>query len=159
MRITKASFVYNILLNFAVTSMLTITAQFLTNGDFIITVPDVFIGFAISYPIALAIGFFIPLVRIGKWFTALFGVKNDTYTHNVAYRCSATFIASLIYSLILSPLSYFINRLIYAPGYPAVQFVIDCLRTIPVMVAVGFISSLFFDIPVYKLAHKIDPNF
>ena len=159
MRITKAVVVYTVLLNLAVTSMLTITAQFLTNDNFIVTTPDVFIGFAISYPIALAIGFFIPLVKIGRWFTALFGVKNDTYTHNVAYRCLATFISSLIYSLILSPLSYFINRLIYAPGYPVNHFIIDCLKTIPVMVAVGFVSSLFFDIPVYKLAHKIDPNF
>ena len=159
MRITKANLVYNLLLNFAVTSMLTVTAQFLTNGDFRVTVPDVFINFAISYPIALCSGLFIPLMQIGRWFTALFGVRNDTYTHNIMYRCLATFIASLIYSLILSPLSYLINRLIYDPSYPIGQYVIDCLRTIPVMVAVGFISSLIFDIPAYQAAHRIDPNF
>lgn len=159
MHITKASLVYNLLLNFAVTSMLTVTAQFLTNGGFRVVVPDVFINFAISYPIALCIGLFIPLMQIGRWFTALFGVKNDTYTNNIAYRCLATFIASLIYSLILSPLSYLINRLIYDPSYPIGQYVIDCLRTIPVMVGVGFVSSLFFDIPAYQAAHKIDPSF
>lgn len=159
MRFKVSNLVYNLLLNFAVCTMLTLTAQFLNNNGFIVTVPDVFVNFAISYPIAIAIGMLVPLVRIGKWFTALFGVRNDTYTHNLAYRLLATFIASLIYSLILSPLSYLINRLIYDPSYPIGQYVIDCLKTIPVMVGVGFVSSIFFDIPAYRLAHHIDPEF
>lgn len=159
MRFRISNLVYNLLLNFAVCTMLTLTAQFMNNNGFIVTIPDVFVNFAISYPIAIAIGMIIPLVRIGKWFTALFNVRNDTYTHNLPYRLLATFIASLIYSLILSPLSYLINRLIYDPSYPIGQYVIDCLRTIPVMVAVGFVSSIFFDIPAYRLAHHIDPEF
>ena len=117
MRFKVSNLVYNLLLNFAVCTMLTLTAQFLNNNGFIVTVPDVFVNFAISYPIAIEIGMLVPLVRIGKWFTALFGVRNDTYTHNLAYRLLATFIASLIYSLILSPLSYLINRLIYVTKF------------------------------------------
>ena len=107
----------------------------------------------------MAIGLVIPLLWLGRWFTALFGVKNDTYTHNILYRCLATFIASVTYSFILSPISYLINRLIFDPSYPIGKYAIDCLRTIPVMVGVGFVSSLIFDIPAYKVAHKIDPNF
>lgn len=159
MNFSKSNIVYNLLLNFPVTVMLTITAQFLNNGGFRVTIPDVFINFAISFPIAMAIGLILPLVWLGKWFTALFGVRNDTYTHNLLYRCLATFFASLLYSLILSPLSYLINRLIYDPSYPIGKYVLDCLKTIPVMIGVGFVSSLFFDRPAYLAAHKIDPNF
>ena len=159
MRIKLSALVYTLTINLPVTIMLTLTAQFMTNGGFRVMVPDVFINFAISYPIAIAIGLVVPLVQIGKWFTALFGVRNDTYTHNLSYRLLATFIASFIYSLILSPLSYLINRLIYDPSYPIGQYVLDCLKTIPVMIGIGFVSSLFFDIPAYKLAHKIDPDF
>lgn len=139
--------------------MLTLTAQFMSNGGFRVTIPDVFISFAISYPIAILIGLIMPFLWLGRWFTALFGVKNDTYTHNLLYRCLATFFVSLLYSLILSPTTYLINRLIYDPSYPIGQFVIDCLKTIPVMVGVGFVSSLVFDIPAYRAAHAIDPEF
>ena len=159
MKITKSSVVYTFLINIPVTATLTLTAQFLTNGGFRVVVPDVFVNYAISFPIAIAIGLFVPLMHIGKWFTALFGVANETYTNNLSYRCHATFIGSVIYSLILSPLSYLINRLIYAPGYPIGQYFLDCAKTIPVMIAVGFVSSLFFDIPAYQVAHKNDPSF
>ena len=159
MNFSKSNIVYNLLLNFPVTIMLTLTAQFMNNGGFRVAFPDVFINFGISFPIAMAIGLILPLLWLGRWFTALFGVRNDTYTHNLVYRLLATFFASLLYSLILSPLSYLINRLIYDPSYPIGQYVLDCLKTIPVMVGVGFVSSLLFDIPAYKVAHKIDPNF
>lgn len=139
--------------------MLTLTAQFMNNGGFQVYASDFFINFAISFPIAMAIGLILPLLWLGRWFTALFGVRNDTYTHNILYRCLATFFSSLLYSLILSPISYLINRLIFDPSYPIGQYALDCLKTIPVMVAVGFVSSLFFDIPAYRVAHKVDPNF
>lgn len=159
MKITKAKFVYNLLVNIPVTSMLTLTAQFLSNGGFICHWKDFVINFCISFPIAMMIGLFIPLVYLGKWFTALFNVKNDTYTHNLAYRLLATFFASFLYSMILSPISYLINRLIFDPNYPLIKYVTDCLRTIPVMIGVGFVSSIFFDIPAFRVAHKIDPEF
>lgn len=159
MNFSKSNILYNVLLNFPVCIMLTLTAQFMANGGFRVLVPDVFISFAISYPIAILIGLIMPFLWLGRWFTALFGVRNDTYTHNIMYRCLATFFVSLLYSLILSPLSYLINRLIYDPSYPIGQYVIDCWRTIPVMVGVGFLTSLVFDIPAYKAAHAIDPNF
>ena len=160
MNFSKSNIIYNLLLNFPVTCMLTLTAQFLNNGGFIVRGIDFLINFAISFPIAMFIGLVVPLVWLGKWFTALFGVKNDTYTHNFMYRLLATFFSSLIYSLLLSPLSYLINRLIYDPSYPIGQYALDCLRTIPVMVGVGFISSLLFDIPAYRIVHKfIDPTF
>lgn len=159
MNFSKSNIIYNLLLNLPVCVMLTLTAQFLNNGGFVVYAKDFFINFAISFPIAMAIGLILPLLWLGRWFTALFGVKNDTYTHNMLYRCLATFFSSLLYSLILSPISYLINRLIYDPSYPIGQYALDCLRTIPVMIAVGFISSLIFDVPAYRVAHKIDPNF
>lgn len=159
MNFSKSNILYNLLLNVPVCLMLTLTAQFLTNGGFKVLPVDFVINFFISLPIAMAIGLILPLVWLGKWFTALFGVKNDTYTHNMLYRCLATFFSSLIYSCILSPISYLINRLIYDPSYPIGQYALDCLKTIPVMVGVGFLSSLLFDIPAYRAAHKIDPNF
>lgn len=159
MNFSKSNIVYNLLLNFPVTMMLTLTAQFLTHGGFKVVLSEFLINFAISYPIAISIGLILPLLWLGRWFTALFGVRNDTYTHNLMYRCLATFFSSLLYSLILSPLSYLINRLIYDPSYPIGLYVLDCLKTIPVMVCVGFVSSLFFDIPAYRVAHKVDPNF
>ena len=159
MNITKAKVVYNLLLNFPVTCMLTLTAQFMNNGGFIVHWKDFLINFAISFPIAMLIGLILPLVGLGKWFTNLFGVKNDTYTHNLAYRLLATFFVSFLYSLILSPLSYLINRLIFDPNYPLIKYILDCLKTIPVMIGVGFVSSLFFDIPAFQAAHKIDPEF
>ena len=159
MGITKSKLVYNILLNIPVCCIWTVTAQFLGNKAFYCGAADFFINFAVSFPIAMFIGLVIPLVWLGKWFTHLFGVKNDTYTHNPAYRLLATFFSSLIYSCLLSPLSYLINRLIYDPSYPIGQYALDCLKTIPVMVGVGFVASLFFDIPAYKVAHKIDPEF
>lgn len=159
MNFSKSNILYNLLLNLAVTTMLTLTAQFLNNGGFIVYAKDFFINFAISFPIAMFIGLVVPLVWLGKWFTGLFGVKHDTYTHNFAYRLLATFFSSLIYSCLLSPLSYLINRLIYDPSYPIGQYALDCLKTIPVMIGVGFVSSLIFDIPAYRAAHAIDPNF
>ena len=159
MNFTKANLVYNVLLNLPVCAMLTLTAQFMNNGGFRVVVPDVFINFAIAYPIAILIGLIMPFVWLGRWFTALFGVKNDTYTHNMLYRCLATFFISLIYSLILSPISYLISKLIYDPSYPIGQYALDCLKTIPVMVAVGFVTSLICDRPAYLAGHKIDPNF
>ena len=159
MKITKSKVVYNLLLNIPVTCMLTLTAQFLNNGGFIVYWKDFLINFSISFPIAMAIGLILPLVGLGKWFTGLFHVKNDTYTHNLAYRLLATFFVSFLYSLILSPISYLINRLIFDPNYPLAKYVLDCMKTIPVMIGVGFVSSLFFDIPAYKAAHKIDPEF
>lgn len=159
MNFSKSNVIYNLLLNLPVCVMLTLTAQFMNNGGFQVYASDFFINFAISFPIAMAIGLILPLLWLGRWFTALFGVRNDTYTHNILYRCLATFFSSLLYSLILSPISYLINRLIFDPNYPIGQYALDCLKTIPVMVAVGFVSSLFFDIPAYRVAHKIDPNF
>ena len=159
MNFSKSNVIYNLLLNLPVCVMLTLTAQFMNNGGFVVYASDFFINFAISFPIAMLIGLILPLLWLGRWFTALFGVRNDTYTHNMLYRCLATFFSSLLYSLILSPISYLINRLIFDPNYPIGQYALDCLRTIPVMVAVGFVSSLFFDIPAYRVAHKIDPNF
>ena len=159
MNFTKSNLVFNVLLNFPVCIMLTLTAQFMNNGGFRVVIPDVFINFAISYPIAILIGLVMPFLWLGRWFTGLFGVKNDTYTHNMLYRCLATFNTSLLYSLILSPISYLINRLIYDPNYPIGQYAIDCLKTIPVMIAVGFVTSLIFDRPAYLAAHAIDPEF
>ena len=159
MNFSKSNLLYNVLLNLPVCIMLTLTAQFMTNGGFRVAIPDVFVNFAISYPIAILIGLIMPFLWLGRWFTGLFHVRNDTYTHNMLYRCLATFFTSLLYSLILSPISYMINRLIYDPSYPIGQYAVDCLKTIPVMIGVGFLTSLLCDRPAYLAAHAIDPEF
>ncbi len=116
------------------------------------------INFLVSYPLAMMIGCFIPLTKIGRWFTGLFGVKNDTYTGNMPYRLLATLSTSIIYWVILSPSLVILNSFIlkvttFTNGLKSM------LITAPIMLLVAYVSSLINDVFAYKAAHSIDKTF
>ncbi len=116
------------------------------------------LNFGVSFILAMCIGTFLPLTAIGRWFTGLFGVKNDTYTGNMKYRLLSTLIITIIYFLIISPsltiLNYFILR-----NMTFQECMISWLLSVPLMLLVGFVSSLISDIGAYKIAHSVDKNF
>lgn len=119
---------------------------------------DFAINFGVSFVLAMCIANFIPLTRIGRWFTALFGVKNDTYTGNMQYRLLATLITSFIFFIIISPLLTILNCFIlYQKGWETA--LLSFLINMPLMLLVGFVSSLISDITAYKAAHHIDETF
>lgn len=116
------------------------------------------INFLVSYPLAMIIGCFIPLTKIGRWFTSLFGVKNDTYTGNMPYRLLATLSTSIIYWVILSPSLVILNSFIlkvttFTDGLKSM------LITAPIMLLVAYVSSLINDVFAYRAAHSIDNTF
>lgn len=121
-------------------------------------------NFVIALILSLCISNFIPLTAIGRWFTGLFGVPNQTFTGNVKYRLLATLITSFIFFIIISPTLTIVNSFIY----PAIQgkeplawqqaLLIFLINT-PLMLLVGFVSSLINDLMAFKAAHSIDHNF
>ena len=147
---------YNIICNIFVCFFLCIAASLLAGLP--IDWVNFGINYAVSFVIAMLIGMFIPLVRIGKWFTALFHVKNDTFTHNIKYRLLATLITSAIFFIIINPsltiLNYFILK-----NCTILECLLNWLINIPIMFLVGFLSSLVSDLPAYKVANKIDNEF
>lgn len=119
---------------------------------------DIFaINYAVSFVLAMCVGIFVPLTRIGRWFTALFHVKNDTYTGNVPYRLLATLITSIIYYIVITPtlclLNYFVFRFT-----DLTQTLLNMAISAPLMLLVGFTSSLISDIFAFKVAHRVDPS-
>lgn len=156
--LTKANIAYALCCNIPVSFCLCLAANLINNGG-VIDWASVGFNYAISLPVAILISLFVPLVSVGKWFTSLFGIKHDTFTHNLHYRVLAIFIASVIYFVILNPILAIANGLASQQWMGINRWVFSWLRSIPSMLIVGFFSSLFFDIPAYKIAHKIDPNF
>lgn len=156
MKIILAKLVYNILCNIPVCFFLCLAAAL--SASLSIDWINFAINFSVSFILAMLIGLFIPLSKIGKWFTALFKIKNDTYKGNIKYRLLATLISSLIFFIIINPtltiLNYFIlkNMTIY-------ECLISWLINIPLMIMVGFLSSLISDYFAYKVANKIDNTF
>ena len=119
---------------------------------------DFAINFGVSFVLAMIIANTIPLTRIGRWFTALFKVKNDTYTGNMQYRLLATLITSFIFFIIISPTLTILNCFIlYQKSWETAIFTF--LINTPLMLLVGFVSSLISDITAYKAAHRIDSSF
>lgn len=169
MRIKLASFVYSVLCNIPVCFFLCMAAAItgatnIESGVMIIRFVDfnwlnILYNFLVSFVVAMLISTFIPLTKIGRWFTGLFHVKNDTYTGNMKYRLLATLIITLIYYVIISPtllvLNYFILKIYTTPAQAGISFLIN----IPIMLLVGFVSSLINDIGAYKVAHMIDSDF
>ena len=159
------SLIVNIPVSFFICAAATITG--LTNWDSgVLTVnfnnvnwANFFINYAISFTIAMIVGNFVPLTTIGRWFTALFGVKNDTYEGNMKYRLLATLIISLIYFVAISPIltivNYFWLKIYSSPE----QCFISWALSAPLLIIVGFVSSLINDIPAYKAGHKINKDF
>lgn len=156
--ITKASFVYTLLCNIPICLCIGLAANLSANNFSSIDGLSLLINFAVSFPIAFAVGLFVPLVKIGKWFTGLFKVPHDTYTGNIGYRLLATVCYTIIYFIVLNPFLAVFNGMILGDQSFEACFH-SWLINIPLMLAVGFFSTLIFDIPAYHIAHKIDPNF
>lgn len=169
MRIKVATFVYCLLCNIPVCFFLCLAAAVTGASDFdsgILTIDfntfnwlNILYNFLVGLTIAMVIGMFVPLTAIGRWFTSLFGVENETYTGNMRYRLLATLIITLIYYVAITPtltlFNYFVLKIYTSPAQAGVSFVIN----IPIMLLVGFVSSLINDIGAYKVAHRIDSRF
>ena len=169
MKIKLATFVYTLICNIPVCFFLCLAASItgashFENGALIIRFADIewinlLWNFLVGFTIAMLIGNFVPLTKIGRWFTALFGVKNDTYTGNMPYRLLSTLIITLIYYVAITPtltlFNYFVLKIYTTPAQAGISFLIN----IPIMLLVGFVSSLLNDIAAYKVAHMIDSDF
>ena len=174
MKFRLSLFVYSLICDIPVSFFLCLTSAISAQSDFesgVLTISFVTIdwlnfstNFVIALVLSLIISNFIPLTAIGRWFTALFHVPNETYAGNMKYRLLATFIISFIFFIIISPTLTAINCFLY----PAIQgkdplswqsalflFLINA----PLMLLVGFISSLINDITAFKAAHAIDDTF
>ena len=169
MRIKVATFVYCLICNIPVCFFLCLAAAIVGASDFeagtlTINFNDIvwlnmLYNFLVGFTIAMVVGMFVPLTRIGRWFTALFHVKNDTYTGNMPYRLLATLIITLIYYVAITPtltlFNYFVLKIYTTPS----QALVSMLINIPIMLLVGFVSSLINDVAAYKVAHMIDEDF
>lgn len=157
-KLKPANIVYAFVCNIPVSACLCLASNVFTNNGTFIFKAWLF-DYSISLPTAILISLFIPLVRIGKWFTKLFGVKNDTYTNNFHYRVLGTLAASIVYFLILNPVLATANAIKSGNWVSFQTWFFSWFRCLPFMLTIGFISSLIFDIPAYQLAHKIDKEF
>jgi hypothetical protein len=155
MKITRSLFIYNLLVNVPVCLALALAGALLGGA---INWNNFAINFAISFVLAMLIGLFVPLARIGRWFTALFKVDNTTYTGNIRYRLLATLISSLIFYLIISPVLSVTNYFL-VPGESPLTIFEHWLINFPFLFLVGFLSTLISDVGAYKAAHKIDETF
>lgn len=158
MKITKASFLYAILCNVPVSACLCLAAN-LSNNSGAFALNDFLFNYAISLPLAICISLFFPLIKVGKWFTSLFGFKTDTFTHNIMYRVLAILCYSFIYFFILNPILAICNGFFYNSWISLPLWFFNWMRSLPTMIMVGFCSSFFFDIPAFKIAHHIDSSF
>ena len=168
-KIKLASFIYALLVNIPVCFALCLTSAIIGASDFdsgILTIDftsfnwlNILYNFLIGLTIAMLVSTFVPLTDIGRWFTNLFGVKNDTYTGNMKYRLLSTLISTLIFYSAITPVlvlfNYFVLRVYDSPKQALVTFLIS----IPFLLIVGFTSSLINDVGAYQVAHKIDENF
>ena len=169
MRIKIATFVYCLICNIPVCFFLCLAASIVGASDFdagtlIINFKDInwlnmLWNFLTGFTIAMTVGMLVPLTKIGRWFAGLFHVRNDTYTGNMPYRLLATLIITLIYYVSITPvltlLNYFVLHIYSTPSQCFASLVIN----IPIMLLVGFVSSLINDIGAYKVAHLIDSDF
>ena len=169
MRIKLATFVYCLICNIPVCFCLCFAAAIIGASDFeagTLTIAfnqivwlNILYNFLVGFTIAMIVGMFVPLTKIGRWFTGLFHVKNDTYTGNMPYRLLATLIITLIYYVCITPsLTLFNYFVLHVYNTPAQAFA-SMLVSIPIMLLVGFVSSLINDIGAYKVAHMIDSDF
>lgn len=174
MRFRLSLFVYSLICDIPVSFFLCLASAISAQSDFdsgVLTISfvtidwvNMAINFVIALTLSLLISNFIPLTAIGRWFTGLFHVPNDTYTNNIKYRLLATLIVSLIFFIIISPTLTIINSFVI----PAIQgtepltwkqALFIFLVNAPIMIVVGFVSSLLNDIVAFKAAHAIDNTF
>lgn len=169
MKIKVATFVYCLLCNIPVCFFLCLAAAITGASDLdagILTINfntfnwlNIFYNFLVGFTIAMLVGMLVPLTAIGRWFAGLFGVRNDTYTGNMRYRLLATLIITIIYYVAITPtltlFNYFVLKIYSSPS----QAALSMLMNIPIMLLVGFVSSLINDVGAYKVAHMIDSEF
>lgn len=169
MKIKLATFVYCLICNIPVCFFLCLAAAIIgasnfEQGTLTIVFSDmnwlnILYNFLVGFTIAMTVGMFVPLTKIGRWFTALFHVRNDTYTGNMPYRLLATLIITLIYYVAITPALTLLNYYVLHVYSTASQAFASMLINIPIMLLVGFVSSLINDIGAYKVAHMIDSEF
>lgn len=169
MRIKVATFVYCLICNIPVCFFLCLAASIIGATDFesgILTINfndivwlNMLYNFIVGFTIAMLVGMFVPLTKIGRWFTGLFHVRNDTYTGNMPYRLLATLIITLIYYVAITPALTLFNTYVLKIYTTPAQAFAAMLVNIPIMLLVGFVSSLINDIGAYKVAHMIDSDF
>ena len=75
------------------------------------------------------------------------------------YRLLATLIITLIYYVAITPALTLLNYYALHVYNTASQAFASMLINIPIMLLVGFVSSLINDIGAYKVAHMIDSEF
>jgi len=169
MKIKLATLVYCLICNIPVCFFLCLAASIIGATDFssgILTINfnrivwlNMLYNFLVGFTIAMTVGMLVPLTKIGRWFTGLFHVRNDTYTGNMPYRLLATLIITLIYYIAITPaltlFNYFALHIYTTPS----QAFASMLVNIPIMLLVGFVSSLINDVGAYKVAHMIDSDF
>lgn len=158
MKIKKSMVVYNVLCNVPVCFFLTLASALIAGNGAILDRWNFALNYAVSFILAMLIGLFVPLTRIGRWFTGLFGVRNDTYAGNPAYRILATIVISFIFFVGINPPLTILNFLILR-DCTFRECALDWLVSAPIMLLVGFFASLISDPGAYKAAHAIDKNF
>lgn len=166
-QLKTAQFVYTLLCNIPVCFFLCLTSALCAATsfegskmivDFNINWISMALNFVIALVLAICIGMFIPLTDIGRWFTGLFKVEHVTYAGNIKYRLLATLIISIIYYLIISPSLMLFNYFVFK-NMTINQCLLNLLFQAPIMLLVGFVSSLINDLFAYKVAHRIDSDF
>ena len=173
-RFRLATLVYSIICGIPVSFFLCITSAIIAQSDLdhgVLTVNFTTIdwaNFATNFVIALFLSImisnFVPLTSIGRWFTGLFHVPNETYTGNVKYRLLATLSSTIIFYIIISPTLTLVNCVIYPlikhqPMLSGGQILLSMLINMPILLLVGFVSSLINDLMAYRAAHHIDHTF
>lgn len=122
------------------------------------------INFVIAITLSLIISNFVPLTSIGRWAAKLCHVPNETYTGNVKYRLIATLSTTIIFYIIISPTLTLFNCVLYPliigdEVFTGKQILFSFLVNMPILLVVGFVSSLINDLAAYKAAHQIDHSF
>ena len=155
-KIFLAKLTYALICNLFMSFLINMTGSLLVNVN--VDWKIFGINFAISYVIGIFISMFIPLVTIGKWFTARFNVDNETYTSNIKYRLLASLIISLIYFVVLNPtittLDYFLCNI--QDGY---AYFLDWCWQAPIILVTSYCYSIGSDYVAYHLAHLVDNRF
>ena len=173
-RFRLATFVYSLICGIPVSFFLCLSSAIVGQSDLdhgILTINFTtidWLNFATNFVIALTLSIlisnFIPLTAIGRWFTGLFHVPNETYTGNIKYRLLATLSSTIIFYLIISPTLTLVNCVIYPlilnqPVMSGKAILVSMLINMPILLLVGFVASLINDLAAYKAAHYIDHTF
>ena len=167
-RFFAAKFLYSVCCNIPVCLALTFTSCIInvTSLDNLVFTVNLnnfnWLSFAtnlvLAFILAMIVSLCVPITLIGRWFTALFKVKNDTYEGNMKYRLLATFIASIIFYLAITPTLGLINYFVFEQT-DFLKFIVLLIINMPLMLIVGFVSTLINDVFAYKVARAIDNNF